>query len=197
MKNKKKEIFIVLSLIIGVSTFLLVNPSSKKMNTAKNEVKEKKDSSSVVTKNENIDPVKPASRKIASVPNIPVQIKKENKRIYLGKVQNLKDLYLANSVNDDWKEKYQKNFFKLIPNNQVKDFKVELKRSVIKVSDNVGKHLEHVLVSFKNQAGKPFSFEAYIDSETGHVVHTWNRTRHEFKQSLNIKGNQYLYHKEE
>ncbi len=197
MKNKKKEFLIALSLIIGIAVFLLVNPASKKIITSKNQAEKKKVSNSIVGKKDYKTSINSTSRAISSIPNSPTKTKKENKRIYLGKVKNLNDLYLANSVSDNWKEKYRKHFFKLVPTNQVKDFNVELKRSVIKVKDNIGKHLEHVLVSFKNQAGKPFSFEAYIDSETGHVVHSWNRTRHEIKQSLNIKGNQYLYLKEE
>lgn len=108
---------------------------------------------------------------------------------------NKNTIPMNNKVNHKWKELYKKAFFQnLDKSNQVKDFKITQKRSLIKVKQGSGQYLEHVLISYTKPNGQPFSFEALIDSQTGSVVQSWNQTRYEIKKRYKIKNaSQYNY----
>ena len=103
---------------------------------------------------------------------------------------------ITNKVSKDWKEKYTKQFQRMAAIKDLKDFNVELKRSIVKVSANTGTNFEHILVSYIKPNGQPFSFEALVNSETGTMVRTWNKTRYEFKKNYKIEASKYLYKKE-
>lgn len=135
-------------------------------------------------------------RSLAAVPTKKTTNLIQDKRVYLGKFKDLRDIHLSNKVSDNWEEKYRHNFLRMIPDHKVKDFKVELKRSIVLVKNNIGKHLEHVVVSYTNPEGRPFSFEAHINSQTGQVEQTWNKTHHEFRKPAQISGAKYLYKKD-
>ncbi|MBT4791145.1 MAG: hypothetical protein HON90_06205, partial [Halobacteriovoraceae bacterium] len=80
---------------------------------------------------------------------------------------------------------------------KVKNLKVELKRSFIKIKKRSRQSVEHILVSYTKPNGQPFSFEAHIDSNTGSTIQVWNQTHHEFKKSVKIKASNFIYKNED
>jgi hypothetical protein len=186
MKNNKK---IILSLftIAGVLSFLFISPKEKRSTKI---VKSKE-----VKNNTKSKDINSSTRSIASVP--PVKRPSPSiKRVYTGSFSNLADITLTNKVNKNWKKLYKSNFLRMASVKKVKGLKIELKKSMVQVKNNIGRNLEHVVVSYIKPNGQPFSFEAIIDSETGHLVQTWNKTHYEFKKPFKIQGAKYLYKKE-
>ena len=53
--------------------------------------------------------------------------------------------------------------------------------------------MEHLVVSYQGQKG-PFSFEVMIDSQTGSVIHTWNKTHYELHKPYEIDPTSYGYY---
>lgn len=129
------------------------------------------------------------NRKIASVPTLsPIP-----KRSILGSVKNLSDIHIVNMVSKDWKKKYINNFMRMSGAKEIKNFEVIQKKSILKVKNNIGKNLEHILVSFNKPNGQEFSFEALIDSQTGQLVRSWNKTHYEKEHPflLNPAGKEF------
>lgn len=118
------------------------------------------------------------------------------KREYVGSFSNLKNITFINKVDKNWKKKYKHNFQRMVKGQNFSNFKVKVKKSIVKVKGNIGRNLEHVIISYKKPNGQPFSFEALIDSESGHLVQTWNKTQYEFKKPFKVKAEKYLYKKE-
>lgn len=135
-----------------------------------------------------------SSRSIASQSNTNMKIKSANTKAYLngreliGSKDNLHDIVFINKVNTNWKQIYTGNFKRMLYDKKPQNFKVKLKRSIIKLKEHTAQNLEHVLVSYTKPNGHPFSFEAMIDSETGSLIRTWNKTRYEFKKPLQVKA---------
>ena len=102
---------------------------------------------------------------------------------------NTDAIILTNKISKNPLIKYQANFERMLGDQKAKNFKIELKRSVIKLSSNkFGRYLEHVLVSYIKPDGEPYSFEAYIDSQTAQVVQSWNKTHYEFRTPAALTG---------
>ena len=188
--KKNNKIALTLLSICAVTSFFLINPNEE---ITKNIVESKKAKQGTPKLEE-----KKISRAIASIPKAvsTPSTPKEIQREYRGNFSNLNDITLVNKVDKNWKEKYQKNFLRMTSKEKVKGFKIELKKSMVQVKNNIGRNLEHVVVSYIKPNGQPFSFEALIDSETGRIVQTWNKTRYEFKKPFKIQGDKYLYKKE-
>ena len=52
--------------------------------------------------------------------------------------------------------------------------------SYIKLVGRKARYVEKVLISYSSKFNNtPSSFNAFVDSETGRIVQTWNRTIHE------------------
>ena len=184
--HKKSLSFVVIA--AAVTTFLLITPSKTTNEIAEIEIEKQ-------TKGMKKDPVKKGpSRSIASLPTPSHAEPTKKKREFIGRVKNAKNVRLVNEESDDWKEKYQHNFMRMLGDQKVTDFKIKLKKSIIKVHNNVGRHLEHVVVSYKKPNGDPFSFEAHIDSATGQVVQTWNKTRYEYREPARLKADGHKFY---
>lgn len=180
MKDKRKILFFIV-IALAITTLLIIRPSTKNI-TAKYETKKdqhpKKQS-------------KWQDRSIASVPQAK-KVKKIANRVVIGD-QKAEKISYSNSVSKDWKTNYAKHFNRMLYGQKVQDFKVKVKRSVVQVKNSIGRNLEHVIVSYKKPNGDPFAFEALIDSETGMMVQSWNKTRYEFKRPYKIEGSKYKY----
>ena len=95
----------------------------------------------------------------------------------------------------------QKNKKKTLPS-KAKDWKVKAISQLRKVWDSeftverksskkYKKHgrvldVEHIIVRLVSKEGLPSSFEAYIDSHTGRILQSWNKTRYELNKPLSF-----------
>ncbi len=129
-------------------------------------------------------------RSPASVPTKRLRPQLAGREI-IGPYHSGMELKFINSPNQKWKEIYTKRYINTIGTNLSKNLKVEHKKSLIKVHFDQGRYLEHIVVSNVDEKGNPFSFEALIDSETGTMVRSWNKTRYEFNRSpkIDTRGN--------
>ena len=95
------------------------------------------------------------------------------------------DLSMQNSVNPNWKELLGKDLLRF----QKEDTKIIIKDelSLIKVKDSQGLYLEQVIITYLLKDGTQNSFHALVNSETGFVIDTWDRTIHEQYQKAHLK----------
>lgn len=87
------------------------------------------------------------------------------------------ELQMVNSINPEWKDIMGNDLMRF----QSADTKLMVKEEVpvIKIVDGHGRYLEQVTVTYLQKNGNRSSFKALVDSETGSVVETWDRTVHE------------------
>nr|BDT28209.1 hypothetical protein BHI3_16750 [Bacteriovorax sp. HI3] len=122
-----------------------------------------------------------ASRTVASVNPFKGFMVRQN-RILMGDIdQKYEDeateLKMLNAINPDWKEIMGEDLMRFQP----EDTKLMVKEEVpvIKIVDGKGRFLEQVIVTYLKKNGDKNSFKALVDSETGTIVETWDRTIHE------------------
>ena len=111
----------------------------------------------------------------------PSILQREN-RILLGEVDpkyedEATTLEMINSPKPNWKELMGAELMRF----QSEGTKVMVKEefSIIKITDNKGRYIEQVIISYIVPNGKRNSFKAFVDSETGAVLDTWDNTIHE------------------
>ncbi len=87
------------------------------------------------------------------------------------------ELKMLNKVSLDWKEVMGEELMRF----QSEDTKLMVKEEipVIKIEDGKGRFLEQVIVTYLKNNGEKNSFKALVDSETGTIVETWDRSIHE------------------
>jgi len=85
-----------------------------------------------------------------------------------------KHLVWTNSFDPKWKEELGNSLLRF----QESDTKVLVKKnkSVVEIRNGKGRLLEHVTVSYLHEGDDTTSFNAWVDSETGELVRTWNKT---------------------
>ena len=187
-KNITKKIIILSSFaLLLTAVWNTHNNSSTKKEVAKEDFIEakkvtSKDSKDFTTK-------KSSQRSIAAIN--PKKSKDQRKRI--GGLVNQPIINTINAPKKTWKTKYKENFFRMGHNAQIKNFEIKHKKSATLVKRNIAKNVEHILVSYNLPNGDAYSFEAYIDSQTGQLVQAWNKTRPEFKKGLNLSGQGKVY----
>lgn len=126
------------------------------------------------------------SRKVASIPTQTSVIKKYKDRKIVGTFKADKDFPITNKVNKEWK---QLAFNKL--NRYLKDdtkMTIEPVKSAIFVKHNIGRYVEHVKIIFKKENGLVSAYDAYIDSQSGNVIRTWNRTKIEYRDNYKFSS---------
>jgi hypothetical protein len=86
-------------------------------------------------------------------------------------------LSMINTINPKWKEALGYDLLRF----HLNDTKIIIKDeySLIKIKDGEGQYLEQVLITYIMNNGTQSSFHALVNSETGLVVDTWDRTIHE------------------
>lgn len=87
------------------------------------------------------------------------------------------NLPMKNTINPEWKDvlgndllRFQKEDTKIIIKNEL---------SLIRVKNGEGQFLEQVIITYLQKDGTQNSYHAMVNSETGLVVETWDRTIHE------------------
>lgn len=86
------------------------------------------------------------------------------------------NLKLINKFNPDWKSLLGKRLLRF----QREGTKVFVKKenSLIKLTPSgKGQYIEHVLVTYLLYDGKQSSFNAYVNSQDGQLIETWNRNK--------------------
>jgi len=86
-------------------------------------------------------------------------------------------LIMANTVSEDWQEKMGKDLMRFQPEGTKVLVKDEM--PVIKIQDGQGKFFEQVIITYLLSNGERNSFRALVDSETGTVDTTWDRSINE------------------
>jgi hypothetical protein len=86
-------------------------------------------------------------------------------------------LPMINSQNPNWKTLLGNDLLRF----QREDTKVIIKEElpIIKVIDGKGQYLEQVIITYLLKNGDRNSYRALVDSESGLVLETWDRTIHE------------------
>lgn len=80
----------------------------------------------------------------------------------------------ANKPSPDWEQKLEANLKHQAPN--LKEINIEKENSLVWMRDNNALLVESVKISLKNQHNSYSSFRALVDSQTGKVLETWDRT---------------------
>jgi hypothetical protein len=80
-----------------------------------------------------------------------------------------------NRPSPDWQKKLKSHLLRQA-GNSLKDIKILQERSLVWVRDENALQVESVLISLKDQRDMESSFRALIDSQTGKVLETWDRT---------------------
>jgi hypothetical protein len=101
-------------------------------------------------------------------------------RVLMGDVEknNYQDesveLEMVNRVNPDWKNILGNDLLRF----QEEDTKVMVKDEfpIIKIQNGKGLYLEQVIVTFVFKNGSTSSYHALVDSDTGFVTETWDKT---------------------
>lgn len=87
------------------------------------------------------------------------------------------DLEMINKINPEWKNILGNDLLRF----QEEDTKVMIKEEfpVIKVQNGKGQYLEQVVITYVFKNGNFSSYHALVDSDSGFVTETWDKTVHE------------------
>lgn len=104
-------------------------------------------------------------------------------RVLIGDIQknNYQDpdveLEMLNKINPDWKDILGHELLRF----QDEDTKVLIKEEfpIIQIKNGKGFYSEQVIITYVLKDGSVNSFRALIDSDTGSITDTWDRTIHE------------------
>ena len=104
-------------------------------------------------------------------------------RVLIGDIQKANyenenvELPMLNKINEHWNDILGNDLLRF----QEKETKVLIKEEfpIIKISDGKGQYLEQVIITYVLKNGDQNSYRALVDSESGLVVETWDRTVHE------------------
>lgn len=94
-------------------------------------------------------------------------------------------LLMDNKINLNWKEILGHELLRF----QNNDTKVLIKEEypIIQIQNNKGRYAEQVIVTYHLKDGTINSFRALVDSETGSIIDTWDKTIHENQQTKRIQ----------
>ena len=104
-------------------------------------------------------------------------------RVLIGDIQKANyenentELLMLNKISDHWNDILGNDLLRF----QEKETKVLIKEEfpIIKIIDGKGLYLEQVIITYVLKNGDQNSYRALVNSETGLVVETWDRTIHE------------------
>jgi hypothetical protein len=112
-------------------------------------------------------------------------------RILIGDIQkeNYQDedttLLMANKINHNWKELLGHELLRF----QNDDTKVLIKEefSIIQIKNGKGKYTEQIIITYIMKDGTTSSYRALVDSETGAIYETWDKSIYERYKNNKIK----------
>jgi hypothetical protein len=105
-----------------------------------------------------------------------------NNRVLMGDIDQKyensnEELEMSNKINPFWKDEMGSDLMRFQDSETKLLVKEEL--PIIKIQDGKGRYLEQVIITYLMKNGDQSSFKALVDSDTGMVVETWDRTIHE------------------
>ncbi|MBT7610499.1 MAG: hypothetical protein HN576_12140 [Bacteriovoracaceae bacterium] len=118
-----------------------------------------------------------------------VQMKPKNYKTYQGRriighiKKDMNDINFINKVEKTWKDKLSEKLLQH-RDRQAKLF-IKSENSVIKIQNGSARYLEQVNITFLFKGDDSNSFKAFVDSETGEILNTWNRSIHD---KVNVKA---------
>ena len=187
-ENKKIQLFLgVIGLLAVTFTYQyfkdVQHKEFKELAKANKEKKEK----DVEQKETKIIP----TRGIASIPKASI-ITKFKDRTIVGSVTKKSDFPISNKVNKEWKKLAYKKLTAMIH----PDVKLEIRevKPVLFVQHDIGTYVEHVKIILRKKTGLKSAYDAYVNSQSGAIIRTWNRTKFEIKPKpfLKAKGNEFV-----
>lgn len=103
-------------------------------------------------------------------------------RVLMGEVNSKyedssQELPMSNKINPKWKDEMGHGLMRFQDENTKLLVKEEL--PIIRIQNGTGRFLEQVVVTYLMENGEQNSFKALVDSDTGMVIETWDRTIHE------------------
>lgn len=116
---------------------------------------------------------------IQKAKRLPASINKNAKRkpfLFPGQKLPAKISY-KNKISPNWKEKLAPSLMRFL-DPKTKLF-IKKEQSLIVFERGIARYTEKVLVKFQTKAGRHYSYNALVDSETGHIIKTWNKLQHE------------------
>lgn len=135
------------------------------------------------------------SRKIASIPSLKKEItpKAQQKDLKKDISSTHNKTKAVNIINQNWKELAYKKLSFTWGNKAGRQIDIEQIKPTVYVKHGIAKNVEHVKIKLTDEKGKRSNYEAYIDKETGSILHTWNRTRYEYKKKFyfNAAGKEF------
>ena len=172
---KGKKLFFLTFLIFVFSLIYFFNQKNKKPRVHTKIEKEQ------VSKKRN-----PSSIKVTPPKKTKVKSYKKERKIVANTDIVPSKINYTNSVNPKWKNKLKTSYMRF---HSKGDMKLNIKhvKSILEVDKkNNGRNLEIVTMTFRKE-GEFNRFKALVDSETGKVLRTWDRTIHMNKNELTLK----------
>lgn len=131
------------------------------------------------------------SSKTKTKDRIPASIKKKTlygRRLIGTKIPKMKTkIKFENEINSKWKTFLGNELMRFQPP-ETKAFVLH-QQGLIRIKNGKGKYIEEVIITFLTPTGKKNSFKAFVDSENGRVLKTWNKTIHQIRDSFIMKPN--------
>ncbi|MCP4913028.1 MAG: hypothetical protein GY909_07905 [Oligoflexia bacterium] len=134
---------------------------------------------------------KPTKKKFTNYSRLPSSTRAQNREI-LGPNPELfkkRKVEILNRPKKEWKENLAKKLLRGRDKDKVSVF-IKKEKSLIQMERNGARYIEQVVVSIHKSRFGTTGYRAFIDSETGSVLKTWDRTVHEygpFKKGISVK----------
>lgn len=106
----------------------------------------------------------------------PASVNKRNLTL-LPDQASLKDLEVKNEVHKEWRKRMATNLMRF--QDEETKLLVNKLESMVILDKGKGLNVEKVHVKYITKSGRHYGFHALVNSETGHVIRTWNRIHHE------------------
>ncbi len=177
MKNLDRKSLFILSFCIAAA-FFVISKNDRALRFSDNEPKNLAHKNSYSS-----ETVSAPTRSIASLP--------DNKLLlYSSQLndQNQESIVVKNSKDSNWVTKLRSDLLRFTPANA--ELKILPLLSTVKMIDGEALLVEKVLIQVHS---KKFtnSYNAYVDSETGRIIETWNQTIHEKIPRAELKFKAY------
>jgi hypothetical protein len=179
MKNFKQLTLFFFSLFIATIIYYHSKNSEIKKN---NFYAYKKNESSEISRiPASVDSPKNNQVKKLRHDNLPV-FKMRNGRVLAGEnagdfLDPSIDLPMINKINPNWTELLKTDLLRFQGANT--EVLIHSEEPYILISEGKGRFVEKVSITYKFKNGDKNSFRAYVDSEYGLILETWDRTLHE------------------
>jgi len=128
-------------------------------------------------KKANIDLKKLKSENSAPPLRKPAAVKKGRELLTYPNQKLPKKLNYKNAPREDWKALFGQDVLRFLRPDTLLHVKKEKSATIIE--EGKGRYVEQVLVKLISPEGRKYSYQAFVDSENGKVIKTWNQTIHE------------------